>query len=252
MSEYDAGKYGRSVGDSYDSLYPGTAADTEAAVSLLVRLAKEGVEPSLLEFGIGTGRLAIGVQDQGVQVAGIDGAEHMIAQLRSKPGGDKPDVRIGDYRTTKLERIFDVVILVFNGIFDPRGRAAQLDIFRNAAAHLRPGGYFVVESWVMNDQQRSGDWSVVPRYVGESHVEFQLARYDIDTNQIERTLVHLRPGGSDFVAVKDTYASPNELDLMAEVTGFERAARYSRWSLEPYTISSVKYIGVYRKVADHA
>lgn len=161
------------------------------------------------------------------------------------------DVVIGDYRNTRVgEASFSVVLLAFNGIFDPRGLTAQLDIFRNAGRHLAPGGYFVVESWVMTDEQRSGNWSVMPRYVGEEHVELQLARFDVARNAIERTLVHLRPSGIEFVTVTDTYASPGELDVMAEVTGFERHARYSGWDGGEFTTGSANHISVYSRRAD--
>lgn len=247
MVRYDAANYGRAVGADYDAMYPGVPAEDEAAVSLLVSLARQISEPSLLEFGIGTGRLALPVRAAGIPVAGIDGSESMISILRGKPGGEGIDVVLGDYRSAGFDdRRFAVAMLVFNGIFDPRGRVAQLDIFRNAARQLLPGGFFVVESWVMSDAQRHGDWSVVPRFVAENHVELQLARYDIDSNQIERTLVHVRPDGVSFVSVTDTYASPNELDLMAEVAGFERSAHYGAWDRSPLTATSSKHIGIYR------
>lgn len=182
----------------------------------------------------------------GFRVAGIDGSEQMISQLRAKPAGDRIEVALGDYRNTVVEGRFSVVLLAFNGIFDPRGQRAQLDIFRNAARHLGPRGYFVVESWVMNDAQRSGEWSVVPRFVGDRHVELQLARYEISTNEIQRTLVHLRPEGMNFISVTDTYASPSELDLMAEVTNFDRAARYSSWVRGEYLAASSKHVTVYQ------
>jgi hypothetical protein len=128
--------------------------------------------------------------------------------------------------------------------------AVQLDIFRNAASQLAPGGYFVIESWVMTDAQRNGSWSVLPRYVGDKHVEFQMARFDISQNTIERTLVHLRASGLDFVSVKDTYASPGELDVMAEVTGFRRCARYGGWDGSEFTVTSTNSISVYVRRGD--
>ncbi len=245
MPDYDAGRYGKAVGD-YDALYPGVEAETEAAVELLAELAFARPERSILELGIGTGRLAIGLRRRGLRVAGIDGSESMVAKLRDKPGGDAIDVMFGDYRNTTAEGNYGVVALVLNGIFDPRGRDAQLDIFRNAARHLGRGGSFVVESWVMNDNQRSGEWSVIPRFVGDRHVEFQLARFNIDHNTIERTLVHLRDGRApDFVTVTDTYASPGELDLMAHVTGFERIARYADWTRSTFTAASANQISIF-------
>src|SRR5664279_1245586 len=136
-------RYGEAVGDNYDSLYPGVDSDTDAAVARLANLAMERPECSVLEFGIGTGRLALPLHRMGVRVAGIDGSERMVAQLRKKPFGEAIEVVTGDYRDTRVgTTAFSVVVLAFNGIFDPRGLAVQLDIFRNAARHLGPGGYF--------------------------------------------------------------------------------------------------------------
>lgn len=246
LTGYDPASYGEVVGDAYDVLYPGVEAETAAAIELLAGLALSRPERSVLEFGIGTGRLALGLHQRGLRVAGIDGSERMVAQLREKPGSDDLEIVIGDYRTARVAGTFSVVVLAINGIFDPRGRQAQLDIFRNSARHLAPGGWFVVESWVMSDAQRDGNWSVIPRYVGEKHVELQFARYDITTNQIERTLVHLRPQGLDFVTVIDTYATPGELDVMAEVTGFVRSARYSGWSRTEFSTTSASQVSVFQ------
>ena len=246
LTAYDPARYGESVGDDYDVLYPGDKTETEAAVRLLSDLAASHADASVLEFGIGTGRLALALHNLGLRVAGIEGSERMVAGLKRKSGGDAIDVVVGDYRDASVAGTYSLVALVFNGIFDPRGRQAQLDIFRNAAHHLSAGGYFVVESWVMNDAQRDGGWSIVPRYVGNNHVELQLARYDIHTNQIQRTLVHLRPEGLDFLSVSDTYASPGELDVMADVTGFDRVARYGGWSRTEFTSRSRTSISVYR------
>ncbi len=98
---------------------------------------------------------------------------------------------------------------------------------------------------MLDDQARSGAWDVRPRYVGADHVEFQLARFNIETGRLERTLVHLRPGGMEFVTVKDVYCAPGELDVMAHVHGLQRIARYSSWRLEPFTARSAKHVTIY-------
>lgn len=245
MTGYDPARYGKAVGDDYDTLYPGDGLDTEASIELLAELASERPERSVLELGIGTGRIALGLQDRGIRVGGLDGSESMVAKLRDKPGGEEIDVTIGDYRSTRTGHTYAVVVLAFNGILDPRGRDAQLDIFRNAVDHLAPGGCFVVESFVLSDTQRSGDWCVSPRHVSEEHVELQVMRYDIATNRIERTLVHLRPEGTQFISVFDTYASPGELDVMAEVTGFRLRSRWADWSRGTFTSTSGRHVSVY-------
>jgi SAM-dependent methyltransferase len=246
VTGYNPARYGEVVGESYDALYPGVPAENEAAVTLLAELALQHPPVGLLEFGIGTGRLALGIARHGIRVAGIEGSERMLTQLRAKPNAEAITTVVGDYRDSRVEGAFSVVVLALNGIFDPRGRQAQLDMFRNAARHLAVGGYFVVESWVMHDAQRTGEWSVFPRYVGDEHVELQLARYDINTNKIERTLVHLLPEGMKFVTVSDTYASPGELDVMAEFTSFDRVDRYSNWNQSEFTSGSSQSISIYQ------
>ncbi len=245
MSDYNPAAYGESVGDDYDTLYPDTTQETDAAIRLIAAHAEKRPGRSVLELGIGTGRLALPLHRRGLHVAGIDGAERMIAQLRRKPDGAEIEVVIGDYATTRLPRQFSVVALVFNNIFDPRGRRAQHRIFANAAAQLEPQGFFIIEAFILNDSQRSGEWSLSPRFVAHDHVELQLVRYDLSTSQLRRTFVHLRPEGSTFLEVADTYASPGELDILAEVAGLRLRSRYATWDRQPFTVSSSRHVSVY-------
>jgi SAM-dependent methyltransferase len=250
LTDYDPARYGNLVGDDYDDLYPGDSDETEASVKALAKLACERPQQSVLELGIGSGRVALGLHRLGLRVAGIDGSESMVAQLRAKPQSQKIDVAIGDYRSTRIDETFAIVALLYNGIFDPRGAEAQLDIFRNAACHLDTGGCFVVESFVLSDEQRAGGWWIDPRYVASEHVELQFARYDIASNKVERTLVHLRPRGLQFLTVTDTYASPGELDLMAHIAGFKLLSRAAGWSEEDYTSHSSRHVSVYELCRD--
>jgi SAM-dependent methyltransferase len=245
VTDYDPAAYGNRLGADYDTLYPAGGLETEATVALLMELAGARPGRSLLEFGIGTGRLALALQGRGLRVAGIDASTRMVEALRSKPGGERIEVAIGDYTTARVPGAFGVVALVFNNVLDPRGLPAQLALFENAARHLQPGGCFVVEAFVLDDDARSGAWNVSPRYVGDTHVEFQLARFDLDTNHLDRTLVHLRPEGIEFVSVKDSYAAPGELDVMAHVTGMRRIARFADWTRTPFTARSRRHVTVY-------
>jgi SAM-dependent methyltransferase len=245
VGTYDPAAYGDRLGADYDVLYPADDLEGQAAVELLYELANERPGRSFVEFGIGTGRLALPLLARGLRVAGIDASSRMVDALRAKPRGGEIEVATGDYLTTRVPGAFSVAAIVFNNILDPRGLTAQLGLFANAARHLEPGGCFVVEAFVLDEDARSGAWNVSPRYVGEAHVEFQLARFDIDTNRLERTLVHLRPEGMDFVSVKDTYAAPGELDVMAHVSGMRRVARFSTWDRKPFTAHSRRHIAVY-------
>ena len=94
---------------------------------------------------IGTGRIALPLAQRGVPVHGIDMSEAMVARLRAKPGGEDIGVTIGDFATTKVDGSFSLAYLVFNTIMNLTTQAAQVACFRNAAAHLEPGGCFVIE-----------------------------------------------------------------------------------------------------------
>ena len=116
------------------------AAVVDPAVDFLAELAGSG---RALEFAIGTGRIALPLARRGVPVHGIDLSRAMVARLRAKPGGEDIGVTIGDVATTRVDGSFSLVYLVYNTIMNLTTQAAQVACFRNAAAHLEPGGCFV-------------------------------------------------------------------------------------------------------------
>ncbi|TMG42239.1 MAG: class I SAM-dependent methyltransferase, partial [Chloroflexi bacterium] len=132
------------VAERYDAALGerGDPAVVGATVDFLAELA--GAGPAL-ELGIGTGRIALPLAVRGVRVRGIDLSPDMVAQLRAKPGGDELPVTIGDFSTTKVDGRFSLVYIVFNTINNLTSQEAQAACFANAAAHLEPGGCFVVE-----------------------------------------------------------------------------------------------------------
>src|SRR5512139_2697242 len=84
-------------------------------VDFLEELAGDG---AALEFGIGTGRVALPLSARGVPVHGIDISESMVAKLREKPGADRIGVTIGDFATTRVDGPFSVAYLVVNTIMN--------------------------------------------------------------------------------------------------------------------------------------
>lgn len=245
MTGEDPAAYGAAMSSHYDRLYSDSYLQVPAAVKTISDLARSIDGNSILEFGIGTGRLALPLLQEGFTVAGIDASEEMIRKLRQKPRAEEIQVVLGDYSSQKVGSEFAVVVLNFNGIFAPLSREAQIECFRNAARHLMPGGCFVVEAYVLGPDQLGGDWSIWPRSVEKEHVELQLSRRDVGTNRVERTLVHLRPDGTNFVSVFDTYATPGELDLIAQAAGFALRSRSGGWQGEQFTELSRKHITVY-------
>src|SRR5712691_12817624 len=136
--------FGERVAGRYDERYAHMAdpAVVDPIVAFLADLARDG---AALELGIGTGRIALPLAQRGVRVHGIDLSEAMVARLRAKPGAEQIGVTIGDFATATVKDTFSVAYLVANTIMNLTTQDEQVDCFRNVAAHLEPGGCFVIE-----------------------------------------------------------------------------------------------------------
>jgi SAM-dependent methyltransferase len=196
----------------------------DPVVDFLEPLATGGA----LELGIGTGRIALPLAARGVRVAGIDLSPDMVARLRAKPGGAGIPVAFGDFATTSVGGDVTLVYLVFNTIMNLTTQDAQVACFRNAAAHLRAGGAFVVE--VMVPELRR-----LPP--GERRVGID--EYDV----VNQGLV----SHHEHVSVPFRYVWPAELDLMARLAGMTLRERWADWRRSPFTDESTAHVSVWTK-----
>jgi SAM-dependent methyltransferase len=89
--------------------------DENAAVALLVQLAQSG---SVLELGIGTGRIALPLAARGICVDGIDLSPAMVDQLRAKPGGDQLSVTLSNFADVPVPGTYRLIFVVFNTLFN--------------------------------------------------------------------------------------------------------------------------------------
>jgi SAM-dependent methyltransferase len=151
--------------DSEAEMFEAEAIDP--VVEVLVELAGSG---RALESGIGTGRIALPLAQRGVSVQGIDMSKPMVARLRAKRDGEDIGVTIGDFATTTVDGSFSLAYLVFNTIMNLTTQAAQVACFRNAAAHLEPGGCFVIEVTICGGSRPASPstFSTRARTIGES------------------------------------------------------------------------------------
>jgi SAM-dependent methyltransferase len=231
MTDYFAG----SVAARYDD---GDYSSPEAVVPVvdfLEPLAGGGA----LELAIGTGRIALPLAARGVRVEGIDLSPDMVAQLRAKPGGADLRVVIGDMTATRLDGEFSLVYLVFNTIGNLTSQDAQAACFRNAAAHLGPGGAFVVELGV----PPTGPLSVFD--LSETHAGID--EYDPATQRLVSHHFTLVDGSWERQSVPFRSVPPGELDLMARLAGMKLEERWSGWRREPFTAESTSHVSVWRK-----
>lgn len=231
-----AARYDASEGEMFD------AAAIDPAVDFLADLAGIG---RALEFGIGTGRIALPLSQRGVPVYGIDMSNAMVARLRTKPGDDAIGVTIGDFATTTVDGSFSVVYLVFNTILNLTTQAAQVECFRNAAAHLEPGGCFVIE--VMVPELQSLPRGETLHAFHASETSWGIDEYDVANQGLTSHHFEIVGGRVERLSVPFRYAWPSELDLMAELAGMRLRERWGGWNREPFTSDSRKHVSVWEK-----
>ncbi|MEV4413353.1 class I SAM-dependent methyltransferase [Catellatospora sp. NPDC049609] len=214
-----------------------------ATVDVLAGLAGGG---RALEFAVGTGRVALPLAGRGVEVHGIDMSRAMVARLRAKPGGDAIGVTIGDIASTRVDGVFSVVYLVFNTIMNLTTQDAQVECFGNAAAHLSPGGVFVVEVMVPELRQLPPGQRAVPFRVTPTRWAFDL--YEVSTQAMSSNYVEVVDGRGSYRSIPFRYVWPAELDLMARIAGLRLRERWADWDRSPFGDESGKHVSVWEKV----
>jgi SAM-dependent methyltransferase len=212
------------------------------AVELLAELAGGG---RVLEFAIGTGRIALPLAECGVEVAGIDNSEAMLAQLRAKPGADRIEAVAGDMAAMRLDGDFSLVYLVFNTIFNLTTQDGQVACFENAAGHLQPGGRFVIEARVPELQRLPAGQTILPWRADPDGISAYA--YDVVTQRLSGQHYHFIDGRVEASPTEMRYAWPAELDLMARLAGMRLEDRWGGWAREPFTALSPSHVSVYRR-----
>jgi SAM-dependent methyltransferase len=214
----------------------------DPAVDRLARLAGEG---AALEFAIGTGRVAVPLAGRGVPVTGIELSPPMVEQLRTKADEATIPVIIGDMATTAAPGEYTLVYLVFNTISNLLTQAEQVECFRNAARRGRGGGRFVIELWVpelrkLPPGQTATVWHSESGYIG-------LDTYDVLRQHVVSHHFHFDDSRqAELFRSPHRYIWPAELDLMAQLAGFELESRHADWDGAEFTAESRSHVSVYR------
>jgi SAM-dependent methyltransferase len=238
MTDYFAGR----VAERYDERTSGMP--VEPIVDFVAELAGGG---PALELGIGTGRIALPLAAHGVRVHGIELSPDMVAQLRSKPGADRVDVTIGDFATTRVASTFSVAYLVANTIMNLTSQDAQLACFENVAAHLQPGGCFVIEVLVPGLRRLPPGDTFQIFDVSDGHIGFD--EIDVATQHLVSHHFWIDGDTVETTSPPFRYVWPSELDLMARIAGLTLRERWGGWRREQFTSESDKHVSVWEKPA---
>jgi SAM-dependent methyltransferase len=238
FAEPVASRYDESSAEMFE---PGLVA---VVIDVLAELAAGG---RALELGVGTGRIALPLAARGVPVHGIDLSKAMVARLRAKPGGDAVGVTIGDFATAQADGSFRVAYLVFNTIMNLTTQEAQVACFSNVAAHLEPGGCFVIEVMVPDLRRLPPGQTAVPFRVSQNSWAFDV--YDVATQAMSSNYVEISDDAAEYSYFPFRYVWPSELDLMAQLAGLRLRERWDGWTRKPFTSESRQHVSIWEKPA---
>ena len=253
MRGYDDRSYGEGFADVYDDWYADVT-DVDATVARVVALAGDG--GSVLELGVGTGRLAVPLARAGLRVTGVDSSPAMLARLADHDPDGLVDAVCGDMVAdlSAVDTGFDVALIAVNTLFNIVEPDRQQECFRLVATRLRPGGRFVVEAFVP-DPESGGTASpgsavrsdVSVRSMAADHVVLSVSQHRPDDQRAEGQFVEItESGGVRLRPWSIRWATPAQLDEMAAAAGFVVEARWADMAGTPFDDDSAGHVTVYR------
>ncbi len=242
MDSFGPSTFGELNAADYDATQdPGT---TDLTVDLLFEIFGP---TRVFEFAIGTGRVALPLAARGCTLAGNEGSPLMVEKLRAKPGGADIPVAIGDMIQAQVDGPFDHAFLIFNTLFNLPSQAAQVECFAHAARMIKPGGTFVIETFVPDMSDFSRDQRVATKRLDMDSVWIEAATHDRVAQVLEMQRIRITKNGMKLVPLRMRYAYPQEIDLMAKCAGFQLRSRWGGWRKESFTADSGFHISVYEK-----
>jgi SAM-dependent methyltransferase len=229
----DPSTYGDRIADVYDDWYA-DATDVDGTVATVAAYGS-----TVLELGIGTGRLAVPMLDAGLTVTGIDASAAMVERLRQKVG-DRIPVVVDDFTDVPVDGRFDVVLLAFNALLNLTTDAAQVRCLRRAA---EVGEHVIVETFVPGDAAPAS--AVDVRDVTADEV--RLSAYRIVDGVVHGSIVSITESGIRLRPWEVRLLPPDRLDDVAARAGLTRVERWSGWRRQPFDAGSDRSVTVYRR-----
>ena len=251
MEVEGAAEFGEEFAEIYDllpsSMYNGDASE---CVEMLAELSRSS---SILELGVGTGRIALPLSARCPNVTVVDSSQKMLDSLRSKVGSDRLRIVGGDLASVKLGERFGLIYILCNTIFCLLTQDEQLKCFRNARKMLTDDGLFVVETFVGTPQPTERSWSL-DRHVSisDDSVILSASRANANDQILEQRTIYITNRGIKLLTSRLRFALPAELDLMGRLAGLEMVERWSGWKRQPFLSESNWQIAVYRPQNDRA
>lgn len=244
MRGYNSTSYGDGFADVYDDWYEDVT-DVAATVSRVQSLAGPG--GSVLELGVGTGRLAIPLDHTGLTVTGIDSSRTMLDKLAERAPEHSIDLHLGDMVSDLPGGQFDVALIAYNTIFNLLDADDQSSCFQAIAARLHPEGCFIVEAFVPEfDTLGRSDVSV--RSMTVDRVVLSVSMNDPSQQLASGQFVEItEAGGVRLRPWSVRWSTPAQLDEMAIAAGLRLDVRFADMAGADFTDDSTTHVSIYRK-----
>ena len=248
----DPSTYGRSFADVYDDWYA-TSFETDAAVLALAHLAGGG---TVLELGVGTGRLAIPLANRGLRVVGLDASQEMLDRLQlADPTqmvlpvlGDMADIE-RSLRNVNHNDYFTLVFCAFNTLLNVDSFDALNRCFRGSYQVLAPGGHVVVEAFVPVDESTIPSHSLSPARVTTDAAVFIETTYDRERSRLHGRHIEVQSGVVTVRPWSVLICGPEQLDHAAQAAGLVLIERLSDWNGTPFHEECTTHVSIYAPTA---
>lgn len=137
--------------EAYDFLYQDKdyAVECDLIEDIFRKFATAQVR-TILDLGCGTGNHTIPLAYRGYQVTGVDLAEDMLNQARSKAVSLSKEQIVfhqGDLRRFSILYDFDAVLMMFAVLGYQTTNEDVLAALNTVSRHLKPGGLFIFDVW---------------------------------------------------------------------------------------------------------
>lgn len=234
---FDPSTYGASFADVYDSWYSGIT-DAEATARFMAARCESA---SVLELGVGTGRLVDALQRAGLRVVGLDSSPDMLAASSAVAPLVTADITALPLRTGAT---VGGALCAFNTLFNLPTAGLQQKVLAEVAAVV--AGPVVIEAMTGALLNEAETQSVgVSRLTAES-VVLAATVVDHDAQTITGQHVDIGPAGITLRPWHLRWSTPLQLDAMAAESGLELVERYADWEETPFEESSEAHVSVYR------
>ncbi|GAB3206642.1 class I SAM-dependent methyltransferase [Marinactinospora endophytica] len=240
--ELDPALYGEGIADIYDLVYPATP-EVDHAVDFVQKRCRDN--GTVLEFGIGTGRIALPLAERGVTVHGVDASQRMLDRLAEKITGQPVTASLGDFATVRCDGRFDVVLLAINTFFMLPTQELQIACLENARRHLAEDGKVIIDVYEPTRFHSLDRTDTTIQHLDRESILLCSLQVDRVNQMAAIGQILMRSGEMHKTPEISRYAWPAEMDLMARIAGLRLTERWEDWQEHRFDHRSTRHVSVY-------